>query len=384
MEEETKEKTQKKKLLIATDSFLPRWDGISRFLSDIIPELKDEYDITVLAPEIPGKFEGIEGIQVIRFPLSFMKAGDYTVAKPNSKIIRKHVLESDIVFTNSIGPIGAFTMLSAYSMNKPLVSYVHSIEWELFAKALSKSEALEYFVYFFTKIYMRRLYNKCSLIMVPSLETAELLRRERIIAMKAVVPLGINTNKFMPGNSKEAKVKLGLKEDDFVVGFTGRISREKDVITLFKAYKRLKRRNPRLKLLIVGDGLESIKSELAKDKGVMMPGPVNNVVPYLQAMDIYVLPSLTETSSLSTMEAMACALPVVVTRVGNVKFYIKDRKNGVFFPKQNITVLSLKLDWLIKNPDLRKELGNNARQTILDHYQWMHTVDRLKKIFEDI
>src|SRR3989338_9882834 len=45
----------KKKLLIATDSFLPRWDGITRFLTEIIPRLKDNYEITVIAPEFPGE-----------------------------------------------------------------------------------------------------------------------------------------------------------------------------------------------------------------------------------------------------------------------------------------------------------------------------------------
>ena len=48
---------------------MPRWDGITRFLSEIIPKLKDEFKITIIAPEFPGSFKGIEGVDVIRFPL---------------------------------------------------------------------------------------------------------------------------------------------------------------------------------------------------------------------------------------------------------------------------------------------------------------------------
>ena len=59
---------EKKRLLIATDNFLPRWDGISRFLSEIIPRLTEHYEITVVAPDF-GTYED-PNITIIKIPLS--------------------------------------------------------------------------------------------------------------------------------------------------------------------------------------------------------------------------------------------------------------------------------------------------------------------------
>ena len=95
-------------------------------------------------------------------------------------------------------------------------------------------------------------------------------------------------------------------------------------------------------------------------------------------MDIYVLPSLTETSSISTMEAMSCGLAVVSTKVGYVQKYIKEKVNGMFFPMQNYFVLSMKLEWLLENKKLREMLGKNARKTAVEKFSWERTVERIK------
>ena len=66
----------KKKLIIASDCFIPRWDGITRFLIEIIPKLKEDYEITIIAPEFSGEFNPIEGINIIRFPTSKLMFAD--------------------------------------------------------------------------------------------------------------------------------------------------------------------------------------------------------------------------------------------------------------------------------------------------------------------
>ena len=99
----------------------------------------------------------------------------------------------------------------------------------------------------------------------------------------------------------------------------------------------------------------------------------------LQAMDIYVLPSLTETTSISTLEAMSCGLPVVVTPVGYVKHYIKDGKNGLLFPKKNSGMLAKKLNLLIKEERLRNKLGAEARKTVIKSFNWEKTVKGIEK-----
>src|SRR3989338_4829140 len=85
-----------KKLLIATDSFLPRWDGVARFLSEVIPKLSKKYMITVLAPEFPGPPVEYDGVKIIRFKTFNFQVNAYTPAKPNLKLVKQQVKEADI------------------------------------------------------------------------------------------------------------------------------------------------------------------------------------------------------------------------------------------------------------------------------------------------
>ena len=151
---------------------------------------------------------------------------------------------------------------------------------------------------------------------------------------------------------------------------------------MFEAFDMLEDKNKYL--LIVGPGLKSIL-EKAKDlKRTKTTGPVNNVAPYLQAMDIYVLPSLTETTSLSTLEAMSCGTAVIATEVGAVKDYLINGHNGLFFEKKNAQMLKQKIEKLLENEELRQKLGKNARNTIIKSFSWDKTVREISSIFESI
>ena len=136
-------------------------------------------------------------------------------------------------------------------------------------------------------------------------------------------------------------------------------------------------------LLIVGSGLKETEESLLQQKKIILTGSKNNVVPYLQAMDIYVLPSLTETTSISTLEAMSCGLAVVVTPVGYVKYYIKEGRNGMFFPKRNSGILARKINTLLKSEKLRQRLGAAARKTVIKQFNWNKTARGIEKALNE-
>jgi len=374
-----------KKLLIATDSFLPRWDGIARFLNEIIPKLSDKYEITVIAPRFKGKLKDLKNIKIIRIPLSRIHVGDYTLARISIKKIISAVKQADIVWTQTIGPIGMPSILIARFFKKPIAAYIHSLEWELFSKSLSPKNPFRKLIYSFTKLITRKLYNKCSLLLVPSLEVAEILNWHSIRTKKRVVHLGTDTLKFSPPEDKSiAKKKIGINPKHLVIGFTGRIGREKNIVTLYRAFLRVRKLYNNLTLLIIGKGVKELKLMLESKKDIIVVESADNIVPYLQAMDIYVMPSLTETSSLSTMEAMSCGIAVVSTPVGYIKGYIKNNYNGLFFNKKNSYELSKKISDLLNNKNLRIKLGENARKTIIAFYNWDKTTNGINKVLEEL
>ncbi len=375
----------KKKLLIATDSFLPRWDGVARFLNEIIPKLSDKYEITVIAPKFHGKLKEFKNIKIIRIPLLRIRVGDYTPAKFNIRKITKAVKQADIVWTQTIGPVGMLAILTARFFKKPIAAYIHSIEWELFSKSISPKNIFRNSICLLTKVTARYLYNKCSLLMVPSLEVAEILNWHSIRTKKRVVHLGTDTLKFRPPDNKKAiKKKIGINPEHTVIGFSGRIGREKDLVTLYRAFLRLRKLYDKLILLIIGKGVQELKLMLESKKDVIVVEYAEDIVPYLQAMDIYVMPSLTETSSLSTMEAMSCGIAVVSTPVGYIKNYIKESYNGFFFNKKNPYELSKKLIVLLDNKKLRANIGKNARKTIIELYNWDKTTNGIEQSLKEI
>lgn len=372
----------KKRLLIATDSFLPRWDGIARFLHELIPELSKEYDITIISPAYEGHFQEYPDAKIIRFPVSRIWLGDYKPCWPRYSVIKNEVSNADIVWTQTIGPIGGLTIIAASGQKKPLLAYIHSIEWELFTKSLAPREPIKTIVYSFSKFLARFFYNKCDFLLVPSREVGELFRLEKIKPQKKIIPLGVNLDLFRPGDSKEkSKQVIGLDASQFAIGFSGRIGREKDLMTLYRAFLRVRMKHHNAVLFLVGEGVSDLKKMFDTKKGVILVGSTNNILDYLHAMDVYVMPSLTETSSLATMEAMACGIPVICTPVGSMKVYVKPGVNGYLFPKRNSYALSKYLERLIADEKLRTEIGKRARKTAISEFSWDKTVSQLKEVF---
>jgi len=378
------EKRKKKKLLIATDCFLPRWDGIARFLLETVPYLRDDYDITIIAPEYKGSFRmPEEKIKITRLPTFRFKIGDYSPSKFQFKVIKKEIEKADLIWSQTIGPIGALTILLAKKADKKVISYAHSLEWDLFVHSISLPKQLRGKVKDVAKKIVSYVYNHCDMILVPSKDIGAALTRVRIKTKKVVVPLGVDTKQFIPSKDKQlSKKRLNLDPDKIVVGYCGRIGREKNLATLFNAFSLIEKKKT-FHLLIVGEGLKKITKKISS-KNVTLAGRQDDVVPYLQAIDIFVMPSLTETSSLSTMEAMACGLCVVATRVGYIKHYIKKMENGLFFQKQNHISLAKKLEYLTRHKEIRKKLGEKARKTIVSKYDWKKTTDLIKSTFEKI
>ena len=362
---------KKPKLLITTDSFLPRIDGIARFLMEVVPFLSKQFTITILAPDFPGEKVNMTGVTIHYIPLSALTLGDYQFATYCPSLIKKYIQQNDLIFNQSLGTIGIAAIRAGAKAKKPVISFIHSIDWELASQSLGGNRVVRWLA----KVIARKIYAKCTKLLFPSQQAELRYQEQRIIKPSRIIPLGVDTHRFIPSHSKAvAKKKIGIDPNKLVIGFCGRIGREKDLGTLLQAFQEIKNMFPVI-LLIVGSGL----TEEVQDEDIILAGRQQNVVPYLQAMDIYVLPSLTETTSLSTLEAMSCGLPVICTPVGAIREYIKHKENGYLFPRKNVSQLVKYLQILLRNPKRREELGSAARKTVHDRFQWPKTMRQLEK-----
>jgi len=115
----------------------------------------------------------------------------------------------------------------------------------------------------------------------------------------------------------------------------------------------------------------------------VITGFVKNVQDYIKAMDVFVLPSLTETTSLATLEAMACSVPVITTPVGRLAEYVQNGSNGYLFRKGDWESLSKKIDILASDPGKRAAMGKNARESVLK-LSWEFSVMQMSGMFEKL
>ena len=348
----------KPKLLLVADTYYPKVDGTLRFMEEFLKRSKSNFDVSLLVPNFGKKknkrvnyLKVYKRIQLSGYPsikLSFS----------NLKLIKNSIKEADIIFIQGPALASYLSIYYAHKYHKKVIFYTHTLSWEIFAKFLPTF--LNRLFSGLVKNSSIYLYNRCSAVLVPYHGLKEQLEKEGVNSRLLVARLGVDIVKFCPTKDKRAsKVKIGLDPNKMVIGYVGRISKEKNTSVLLKAFSRLPQQE-NLFLLMVGNGPENQTSEFKNIKNSQITGFVYNVQDYLKAMDLFVMPSLTETTSLATLEAMSCGLPVIATKVGFIQNYIVRNHNGTFFPAHNYGLLTMKLEKLLNNPELRERLGYNA------------------------
>jgi glycosyltransferase involved in cell wall biosynthesis len=369
------------KLLIVADTYYPKVDGTLRFIEEFVKRTHNEFDISLLVPNLgkSTKPKGVKDVNLIA-PSRIVKLSGY----PNMKIsiknickIKKAVKKADFVFVQGPALISYLSIYYGKKYKKKIIFYKHHITWELY----------ENFFPEFSKKFLIRIvrklaiifYNKCNLIIIPYRELEDSLKQYGVNSEIKVGSLGIDIDQFsISKNKKTSKKKLKLPLNKTIIGYVGRISKEKNIDILLEAFKKVESKD--IFLLIVGDGNPELVKKIKEIRNCHVTGFVNNVQDYLKAMDVFVMPSLTETTSLATLEAMSCGLPVIATKVGFIKNYLVKDHNGIFFPRNSSTMLALKIEQLIKDPELMKTLGHNARKMVAYSFSWDRSVNKIKRI----
>lgn len=370
----------KPKLLLIADTFYPQVDGTLKFIEEFTKRTHSKFRTSLLVPNF-----GVEqGHHVTYLDLSKrLKLSSYYSIQPSLANVRKlkaQIKNADLVFVQGPGLAGLLGMYYGHKYNKKTVFYVHIIVWELLDKYFPKP--FRKILTWLLKKVSIFLYNRCDEVLVPYYGLKQQLMDYGVTSSISVARLGVDINKFSPTKDKRmAKMKLGLEPAQFVIGYVGRVSKEKNVEVLLEAFNRLKRRR-NVFLLVVGDGPEKQVAQFKEIRNCHVTGFVTNVEEYLQAMDLFVMPSLTETTSLATLEAMSSGLPVIATKVGYIRSYIVKDHNGLFFARNSPGMLTVKIDQLIRDKGKREFLGQNARKTITYSFSWERSINRIIRLLE--
>lgn len=216
-------------------------------------------------------------------------------------------------------------------------------------------------------------------------DAADILRDRGYQKAVTVMPqLGVDEQLFSPRHQPELATQLGIKPDEFVVGFVGRFVPEKGILTLIKSLTGLKELTWKLLLLGRGELKETIFEEANKagiqDRLILVESvPHDEVARYINLMNVLVLPSET-TYKFKTLtavgwkeqfghvliEAMGCQVPVIGSDSGEIPNVIGDA--GLIFGEGNAEALQKCLRQLIEQPEFTRQLGQKGYQRVIEKY----------------
>ncbi len=200
------------------------------------------------------------------------------------------------------------------------------------------------------------------------------------------LPNGVDTDRFAPlaaQNKATLRAELGLPDAPVAV-FSGRLSPEKNIDALIGVWKSLSEISPESVLLILGTGEQEETLRSIADRRVVFVGQVTDVVPFLQASDLFVLPSETEGLSNAMLEAMAVGLPVVVTAVGGAPDVIQHGVDGFLIPPRSPADMREALRVLMLDRNLRSQVGAAARRKMVEKYALPVVAEKLWASYLDL
>ncbi len=201
-------------------------------------------------------------------------------------------------------------------------------------------------------------------------------------------PTGVDFSIFHPAEKHIVRQKLGLSEKEMIIGIVATLRSWKGHRYLIEAFSQLTQNN--LQLLIVGDGpQEETLKELVDSSGlsdrVRFTGRQDNVAEWMQALDIFCLPSYAnEGVPQALMQSQACGIPAITTQVGSIDEAIVAGQSAMVVETQNSEQIRIQLMKLIEDDSLRQQMGEAAAAHAKQSFSHEIMLDEMTRIFEKV
>ena len=286
----------------------------------------------------------------------------------------------NIVYGRNLSSPGITATIVAKSIGRPLVLHTAGQDVQSPEKGVSRKNI---FTMMITKVLEGALNIELKMgdLIIAVCKTDGKVVSKLVGSSKVVTQYyGIDTDKFSPNVQNREKIRkmFGLGNDETIFCFSGRPSKEKGIAILLKLAKKFDDSY----FLFIGPTNNKVKSFGEITSNCIFTGFVDNVCEYLQASDIFLLPSEIEGVPNAMVEAMSCNLPVISTPVGDCKYLIEDGKNG--FLVNDVNGFIEKCKSLKKNRKLRESMGYLGRKKVLELFDWDLMVDTFENCFEKL
>lgn len=381
------------RIALFSETYVPAINGVATHVNLLKTGLqKLGHDVLVVCAR-PGLCKHVLHDGVLYCPaVKLKKIYNSVVAGPISPVRYKYIknFNPDIIHIHTEFGIGYSGFSAAKFLKIPLVYTMHTMYDNYIYYVASKK--FSNIVKRTSHAYAKILAQKATCITGPSKKVEEFFRNCGVNKPIYIIPNPVELDVFNYGNFSELenlnlRKRLNVKPDELLICFCGRLGREKSVDVLLKLWSESISSSDGYKLLILGDGpcmndLKAYCSKLNLQNQVIFAGeiPHRAIAPYYAACDVYVTTSLSDTNSISMLEAMASGLPVFHLFDELNKNQIENGVNGYFF-KNSFEMKQLFENYSKLSKNDRVVFKEQVRNSVLK-FGDMALASRLLKIYD--
>ncbi|MGB9838050.1 glycosyltransferase family 4 protein [Methanothermobacter sp.] len=378
------------RVLIITPYFPPKSGGVEHYTYNISKGLVERgHKVTVITTDKEDYEESLHGIRVFRLK----NRASISNTPLNLRIFREvsdKILDEKIHLVNAHMPVPFLADMAAIAAKRndtPFVLTYHN-------DVVKDSGLLKLASRAYNNSLMKLTLKLSARIITPSpyvYKESTILRG--YYDLIELIPPAVDPETYKPGNSN-LREKYGIPEDSKIVLFVGAMNRghrHKGVDVLLRAFSKIEDEDNYLVLAGSGDMIPEYR-KLAEslsiaDKAVFM-GFVseNQLIDLYRTSDILVLPTLTiaEGFGMVLIEANACGTPVIGSKVGGIKYVIRDGETGILVPPGDPVALADAITRILEDEELAARMGSNGRRMVMENYTWDKSARMTERVFEEV
>ena len=388
-------KTNTPRVLLVTGAYYPEISAAGVQCRAVAAAIGDRAQLSVLTTAVDPRLtpDGIvDGRPVFRVVVDVTRSGSKALA--SVRLVRRMLRASgtyDMIHLHGFSKKNVPASILARLLGKPVVLTLHTAGQDE-PDAVRRRGSIAFWAF-----------SSANLTTAVSPDLVERWRAAGLPPDRVrLVPNGVDTKRFRPATADERRTlrrELGWPENERIVLFVGFFSRDKRPDLLFRAWQRVVSTGVHARLAFVGakgPGYYEIDASLAREiaegtaatgrpDGVMLIEPDADVDRYFRAADLFVLPSIREAHPLALLEAMACGLPCIATRLpGATDAIVTDRDNGRLFPPDDEAALVDAIRDVVSDAATACAMGARARATVVERYDVDRTAASWLAAYEDV
>lgn len=350
------------RIALFSETYLPQRNGVAILVDRLARHLADQgHEVFLAAPEATGGEQptlpdSIELVRVAGVPLP--RYPDLRIPPPWSRRIMHAVrdFKPDVIHALTEYSLGLIGQRAGKNLGVPTVASFHT----------NIPRYLPYYGFGWASgiawRYLRWFHNRASFTFCPS-ETTRTVLLDRGIRDVRVWGRGVDLDRFNPEHRSDAVRSANGPVDALHLLYVGRLTPEKDLPVLFRAYQQLANSGRAIHLVLTGDGAYAPKARASAPAGVTFTGHLegDDLARAYASADMFIFPSRTETLGNVVLEAQASGLPVVTAAEGGVLENVNHGENGLLCTPGDAASFAARISQLIDDPALRARLAANGR-----------------------